>query len=171
MSQAGCLSFIVGQGMNTIPELASCDAFQMFVGQVGWFTRLGQVEDGVASIPDWESWPGPEDRRVESIHTAQGEMHSRVVRDGDQQLKVLWDHVVERVVESAKASVPFHAESDAWHAPTSAVYHAAWTAALIAVHLRGGIRVPQDLIEQWKWFRAGHWPCARGTENGTFIIY
>jgi hypothetical protein len=62
--------------------------------------------------------------------------------------------------------VPFDADQDAWHAPTQCVWDAACWTALVACVLACGWAVPEDLVEVWNWYAAGHWPSGFADEPG-----
>ncbi len=81
--------------------------------------------------------------------------------DKATKLKELWDEVLQEVLQTASESVPYDANQDTWHAPTAAVWFAAWTAALVVSHLFLSRPLPVDLLTQWRWFVEGRWPCAK----------
>jgi hypothetical protein len=46
------------------------------------------------------------------------------------------------------------------------VWVAAYVAGLIGCVLASGWPVPDDLVELWNWFEAGHWPASFAAEPG-----
>ena len=82
------------------------------------------------------------------------------------QIEALWQRIHERVFIRAKPRAPWKDDEDAWHAPTTAVWQAAWNAALVGISGSLGIDLDQrslggewTLALEWRWLRAGHWPC------------
>ncbi|MFN3652284.1 MAG: hypothetical protein ACK47B_22120 [Armatimonadota bacterium] len=69
--------------------------------------------------------------------------------------------------------MPYDPEQDCFHAPTQAVWHAAWTAGLVALCCFLGQPVPPELASQWHWFSEGHWPCGWVGDfpQGTLLVY
>lgn len=64
----------------------------------------------------------------------------------------------------------------AWHGPTQCVWEAAEVARLVTCALTRGGPVPEDLIELWNWFAAGHWPSSFAREEDDrpadkFLVY
>jgi hypothetical protein len=80
--------------------------------------------------------------------------------DKATELKEMWDEVLQEVLRTASESVPYDSNQDTWHAPTTAVWFAAWTAALVVAHLFLSRPLPVDLLTQWRWYVEGRWPCA-----------
>jgi hypothetical protein len=76
------------------------------------------------------------------------------------EAKQLWERIHAVVFRDAAPSIPYDPKEDCWHAPTQAVWDAAWTAGLVGLCLLLGRPLPPELSEQWKWYLAGHWPCA-----------
>jgi hypothetical protein len=82
-------------------------------------------------------------------------------------LQVLFDRVSAAVVSAAGAALPLSdPEKDTWYAPTACVWEAGYVAALIACVLACGWPVPEDLVEVWNWYEAGHWPSGFAREPG-----
>lgn len=64
------------------------------------------------------------------------------------------------MVDHAAECLSVEVDDDAWHAPTTAAWQAAWIFCLEAAHLARGLPVPDDVAAQVAWFERGHWPCA-----------
>jgi len=139
--------------------------------QVPWFAHLFEPTDesGINTLPDWDAWPGPTDPRVEEIHFRQQEAHDALLAASErpEELKAHFDQVHARVIELTRSKVPFDEKADSWHAPTMAVWHAAWTAGLMALY-EYCRRAPDPEIEaQWRWFVQGRWPACAVTIDTT----
>ena len=91
----------------------------------------------------------------------QQDFHDAIVgQDATKSLEPLFDRVRSQVIELSKKNVPYDASTDAWHAPTSAVWSAGWTAGLVAVCVATGRALPPILEAKWHWFKLGRWPGA-----------
>jgi hypothetical protein len=131
---------------------------------MAWFAHLGEPspwDGGCVRMGAWDQWPGPENALGEAFAQASGDLRDGIFAAcspaaGD--LQVRFDRVHALVMSRAGAAVPFDPEQDAWHAPTQCVWDAAWVAALIACVLACSRPVPDDLVELWNWYAAGHWP-------------
>ncbi len=159
--------------MDPITNSSDIDEFRRALARVPWFSSPGAPVSGAICIEDWDDWPGPEDRSVVSIHLAhQACFDSFFAETGDKEgLKTLWKAVLSEVMDAARHTVPFDETEDSWHGPTTAVWQAGWTAALVALHLEVQREMPADLLEQWKWFCAGRWPCAWDERSAGYIIF
>jgi hypothetical protein len=139
-------------------------AFVDGLDRVKWFAHLFEPleEPGASAFPDWAAWPGPVDPRVSEIHFRQQELYDALLATSErpEELKALFDVVVARVIQLARSSVPFDEKEDAWHAPTTAVWHAAWTAGLIALYETRQLPADPEVAAQWRWFERGRWPAA-----------
>ncbi|WP_433330803.1 hypothetical protein [Spirillospora sp. CA-294931] len=132
------------------------DEFERALDGVAWFANLGRPsrwDAGCVRIHDWDDWPGPENPLGEAFAEAYQEIRDHV--DPDQEL---FDRVHAAVMDRARTAVPFEPDQDSWHGPTLCVWEAAHVAALIVCVLARGWDVPDDLVEQWNWYEAGHWP-------------
>ena len=138
--------------------------FERVLGQVAWFAHLGELSrwDGnCVRMFAWDQWPGPENALGEIFGCGSQETYDRIfaassLAAGD--LQVLFDRGHAAVMRRARMAVPFDPGQDSWHAPTQCVRQAAYTAGLIMCILGSGWPVPDDLVEEWNWFQAGHWP-------------
>jgi hypothetical protein len=141
--------------------MAGYEEFILELEQVPWFSRLGQAidDESVERIRSWDDWPGPEDPRVERLHLDQQLFYDALRAIHPAELAG-FDALVSQIVAHASQFVAYEEESDAWHAPSTAVWHAAWTAALAAHYHKVGREMPATIRDQWKWFRLGHWPAA-----------
>ena len=81
-------------------------------------------------------------------------------------LQGVFDRLGAIVRDRASTAVPFDPEADAWYGPTMCVLAAAYCAGLVGCVAASGWRVPDDLIELWTWFEAGHWPASFTAEPG-----
>jgi hypothetical protein len=130
---------------------------------VPWFSNIGKEippEFTIKRLSSWEVWPGPEDIGISELSLMQQSLFDEIMATSDNKghLVDLWDKIHEIVVRVAKTKVPYDPDKDAWHAPTLAVWQAAWTAGLIGLCLATNRPIPMDLQEQWDWFLRGHWP-------------
>jgi hypothetical protein len=83
-----------------------------------------------------------------------------------QELRGRFDRVHALVLQQARTAVPYADDQDAWHAPTQCVWDAAYWTALVACVLACRWPVPDDLVEVWNWYAAGHWPSGFADEPG-----
>jgi len=149
------------------------------LARVPWFANLGRPispTSHVRRIFGWDGWPGPEDDAVVKLHSRHQALYESILGDAkDKHLSAeeLWKNIHEVVFRVASQKVPYHANRDAWHAPSTAVWQAAWTAGLVGLYHLLEQKVPDDLEEQWQWYREGHWPCAleEGTGNERLVVY
>ena len=114
----------------------------------------------------WDDWPGPQSPLVELIHTQHQDLYDELLaRSGNgPALEAVFDRIRDRVLALAGARVPYDPAEDAWHPPSAAVWHAAWTAGLMALCISEGRTRPPELASQWMWFTRGHWPAAYARE-------
>jgi hypothetical protein len=152
----------------------TADEFERVLAGVAWFAHLGEPspwDGGCERISAWEQWPGPHDLLDETFHQSLQGIHdgifaacSPTAADG---LQVLFDRVSAAVRNRAAAAVPLYdPEEDSWYAPTLCVWSAGYVGALIACVLACGWPVPEDLVEMWNWYEAGHWPSSFAGEPG-----
>jgi hypothetical protein len=139
------------------------------------FTNIGRpiADICVQRIFDWGAWPGPDDDRMVAIHLQQQACLDAVILPDDEPL---WDKALAMCVAIAAPLVPYDEASDLAHAPTLAVWHAAWTFSLEALYTSTGHELPAELAAQCYWFERGHWPCALGALGGSngigdFLVY
>jgi hypothetical protein len=142
--------------------------FEAALEDVRWFARIGApTDEGVPRLATWDDWPGPESPLVERIHLEQQELYDAIVissAGGGAALEGVFDRIRQRVLALAGTTVPYEPNEDAWHPPTSAVWHAAWTAGLMALCISTGRTPPRALASQWEWFTRGHWPAAYSSD-------
>jgi hypothetical protein len=127
-------------------------------------SRFSRVGDAHAverpRLRSWDEWGGPEDPRVEAIHLRQQQLHDQIVGD-DPAAERFFLRVRDEVIHAAAGQLPgYDPSSDAWDPRSLAVWHAGWTAALVACFETRALDLPRELDEQWHWFREGHWPAA-----------
>jgi hypothetical protein len=150
----------------------SLDEFERSLGKVAWFANLGQPspwDEGCVRIYAWDQWPGPNKGVAEALAFMAQDFYDRIFAAsplGADALKALFDRMHEIVMDHAHTAVPFDPEQDCFHAPSQCVWHAAYDAGLIACVLASGWPVPDDLVEEWNWFEAGHWPASFAHEPG-----
>jgi len=144
------------------------EEFEASLQTIPWFQRIGEALDATVSrLKLWDDWPGPEDESVECLCSWQQDFHDAIVgqvHDAPNSLEAIFLRVRDRVIELSKNSVPYDASEDAWHAPTSAVWMAGWTAGLVALCLATGRVIPPILEAQWRWYKVGRWPGALAAE-------
>jgi hypothetical protein len=102
----------------------------------------------------------PENALGEVFGCGSQETHDRIFAASPlaaDDLQLLFDRGHAIVMSRASTAVPLPRQ-DTWHAPTQCVWQAAYTAGLVMCVLDSGWPVPDDLVEVWNWFEAGHWP-------------
>lgn len=151
---------------GTADESPDVVEFLKLLELMPWFRNIGgsiSPDAAVERISTWEDWPGPEEPSVIELGYREQSFYDEFMQaageDVRQRLSELWDRIHAVVFRVAAPAVPFDPKQDTWHAPTSAVWHAAWTAGLIGLCLQTGRPVPAELEEQFSWFAQGHWPC------------
>jgi hypothetical protein len=150
----------------------SPDEFERGLGQVAWFANLGQPsawDQGCTRIYAWDQWPGPENGPGEALALTCQDMHDRIFAANPlaaTALQRLFGRLGAIVRDRARTAVPFYPEADTWHGPTVSVWAAGYVAGLIGCVLASGWPVPDDLVELWNWFEAGHWPSSFACEPG-----
>jgi hypothetical protein len=131
---------------------------------IPWFRHIGKplpADAAVKQLRQWEDWPGPEEPAIFQLSQRQQALYDDIMTTSEErraELSRLWDRVHQIVFRLASPVVPYDPERDAWHAPTAAVWQAAWTAGLIALTILLRRPIPTELQEQGNWFRLGHWP-------------
>ena len=144
-----------------IPD--SLDQFVASLPMVPWFSRIGDAPADVPRIASWDEWPGPEDDFVITVATDQQAIYDTFCVAPSRLppvLQSIWDRVHQCVFDRATPLVPYDIDEDAWHPPNAAVWDAAWTACLVALHIQTSREVPHPLQDRWEWFLRGHWPCS-----------
>ncbi len=134
--------------------------------KIQWFSNVGernQRDTTVKRITDWSEWNGPETElngefaewlsfRKEQIYVKNFEKR--------QQLKDVFDRTEEFVRKQIlKGYWLYDPEEDAWHGPTTCVWAASFTFALIGLYVFLECPLPDRLIEEEYWYASGHWPC------------
>lgn len=131
---------------------------------VPWFNSVGQplpADTTAQQLHRWEDWPGPEEPAILELSERQQALHDELLASAPERcrdLETVWERVSEIVIRLGASAVPYDANEDAWHGPTTAVWQASWTAGLVAWCIMLGREIPADLQEQWHWFVLGHWP-------------
>jgi len=139
-----------------------CEAALEDASNIDWFSRVGLFLPDFSGerIASWEQWPGPDSPTVEQLAVDLQSIKDDLERQ-DPDLMKDWDHCLAKVVAKISASVPdWSADEDAWHSPTSAVWHGAWVSVLQSALVRSRRPVPTMLADQIAWFARGHWPAA-----------
>jgi hypothetical protein len=139
------------------------------------FFALGsKIDDArVRRIHAWHEWPGPEDPLVMEMGDQQQALHDAKEAELDQEQ---WNEALRVVVSVANELVPYEEDQDAWYAPNTAVWCAAWTLALEEAHVAKNVPIPLALSAQLHWYEQGHWPCgltALGSESSAlgYVVY
>jgi hypothetical protein len=151
--------------------------FERRLRTVVWFANLGKPsrwDNGCVRIFGWDQWPGPEHPPVTAAAEAGQAIHDAIFAAvfaavstlAAQELRGRFDRVRALVLQQARTAVPYDDAQDAWHAPTQCVWDAAWWTGLVACVLACGWSVPDDLVEVWNWYAAGHWPSGFADEPG-----
>lgn len=139
-----------------------------------WFRHVGEDsawDELIVRINGWSAWPGPEDDGCAALFEQQQELYDELqADDADGHLVGLFEEVRAEVVEMVKPLVPFDESEDAWHPPTTAVWSAGWTAGLVVGFHNGGHTPPDDLLEQWRWYEAGHWVAGYEARPGADLL-
>jgi len=148
--------------------------FEQRLPQVPWFRHIGEPlsDSTIQRFQTWDEWFGPEDARVSAIHLRQQELHDDVLRSqvsSSSDLESLFQRVVSQVRDLASRALSLDASGDAWDARSTAVWHAGWTAGLVALCLATKSTIPPDLQAQWRWFAHGRWPAA--VESEVLYVY
>jgi hypothetical protein len=155
------------------------NGFAQKLKTIPWFSKIGEPterDSELKRIYRWEDWPGPEDPAVAELSLRQQQLYNEMMEDREgsiDELQDVWNGVLNYVISIASPTVPFDSKRDTWHPPTAAVWHAAWTAGLIALFQVSGCPIPDDLNVQWSWFKAGHWPCAWDGDypHGKLVVF
>ena len=115
----------------------SSNTFLDSLRQLPWFQNIGQPleAEAVIRLGSWKDWTGPQDPKVEAVHlqqqAAKDELE-RLLGSQRDELVELWERIQEDVITRAGPVVGYNPAADAWDAPSTAVWHAAWTACLVA---------------------------------------
>lgn len=151
--------------MNEDPEIYQrVEHFVAELDSIPWFSNIGKPmppDAGIERIYRWEEWLGPEMPGNTRLHDQQQALYDSLMEEaGDEKeaLVALWSRVHAAVLRAAAPKVPYDPNQDCYHAPTLAVWQAAWTAGLVGLCLALGRPVPPELQEEWEWFVRGHWP-------------
>jgi hypothetical protein len=155
------------------PELASPEDLQSFLAsleRIPWLERLGQPSARDAQcrrIRSWEEWPGPEDAEVgrleDSLQSLTEEFNTTEKTYSIGAMKEFRKKIHDLVFGRASGKVSYDASEDAWHAPTASVWSACYAAELMGAHILLRRPPPSWLVEYWRWFEEGHWPCGYST--------
>ena len=163
---------------DTSPENPALHKFLAALPSIPWFSKIGQPiasDSNVVRILSWDEWPGPEDPDIIELSIRQQALYDVIMEKSPHetaQLQTLWEQIHRIVFRDAAPSVPYDSEQDTWHAPTAAVWQAAWNAGLMGLCLQLSRPIPEEILEQWEWFSKGHWPsgfaCAA---SGSLLLY
>ncbi len=149
--------------LTSLNRMTRVAKFLNTLEDIPWFANIGKpLPEGSTSkrIHSWDEWPGPEEPSVAEVGDATSDIFEELTQGEDSdQLSKLHRRIRNSVVRIAKHRVPFDEDEDTWHAPNAAVCEAGWVAGLIGLFLWLNRPVPPGLVEEWKWFVAGHWPC------------
>jgi hypothetical protein len=147
--------------------------------RIPWFKSVGKpIDEPLHRISDWDEWPGPSSKPTEALHLRQGAFHDelRANTASPEQFDHVWESIQSYVLALASEALSDPLEGDPEDSVSMAGWHAAWTAALIAVFTLTETPVPQEIQQQWHWFQKGHWPCGyvsgdESEELNGLIIY
>ena len=115
-------------------------------------------------IDSWDQWPRPGFTGVEQLSLDLQVVKDVLAREADSTSRS--DEFVGVAVEAIAGFVPgFSKSEDTWHAPTAAVWHAAWVISLHVVLVQTGRPVPAIVKDQLAWFERGRWPSAYTAET------
>jgi hypothetical protein len=134
------------------------------IRDVRWFASVGEPlspDLGLTQLASWNDWPGPECPEVIELFLRDADLKAALLASDSSRIEELqhaFDVAHDTVLSAAANHVDFGPDKDAWHAPSTAVWQAAWVAGLVAMHLVLGRELPRDLAREWELFRAGHWP-------------
>jgi hypothetical protein len=141
-------------------------AFLALLRNVPWFLNLGKSHSrdrNVARIHSWDQWLGPERGFGDWFGRYPAVVRERMEADHTNQrtdLEAVWLQIESLVMECAIPNVPeYDKKQDAWYGPTTCVWQAGYTAALIGCHLLLKRPLPEPIAQEWDWFADGHWPC------------
>jgi len=145
------------------------ETFIRSLAAIPWFAAVGRpTDDGrLPRILSWDAPWNPEDPSTATIHLRQQELFDDIVATSPNagETEALFERVRRDVETSACRTVPYDPSQDCYHAPNAAVWHAAWTAGLVALCREAGRPLPAELGAQWALFRLGHWPAAFAAMN------
>lgn len=117
--------------------MISIESFLIEIDQIPWFANLGKpsrLDSQALRIASWEAWPGPETPGSGLMAEAAEARRARLLGAGDPpMIEALWQRIHERVFMQAIACVPWKDNQDAWYAPNTGVFRAAWNAALVGI--------------------------------------
>ena len=170
---------VSGEILNRFDYSQSVLDFLAELERIPWFENIGKDVSPTAhveQIHEWQEWPGPEDSSLDEAGVWQQSLHDEIyssARDKSTQLAELWNRIHTIVFRDAAPKVPYDPDQDAWHAPSVAVWDAAWAAGLIGLCIYLNRTIPTELQQQWAWFVQGHWPCGWRGEfpNGKLMIF
>jgi hypothetical protein len=139
--------------------------FIQLVRAIPWFAHIGDPIENPAlpRLHTWDKWGNPEDPQIIMIHLRQQDLYDEILQNNAScadDLAETFDHVIKMVIELARERVPYDKAEDSYYAPNTAVYHAGWTAGLVALCQMTDREPPPEIAVQWHWFRKGHWPAA-----------
>jgi hypothetical protein len=117
--------------------MISIESFLIEIDQIPWFANLSKpsrLDSQALRMASWEAWPDPETPGSGLMAEAAEARRARLLAAGDPpMIEALWQRIHERVFMQAIACVPWKDDQDAWYAPNTAVFHAAWNAALVGI--------------------------------------
>lgn len=146
---------------------SDCDGLLREVSNIGWFQEAGRSLEGLSAqrIESWAHWPGPGFAGVEQLALDLQSVKEEIEREVPGALST-WDECINLAVEAVGKFVPgYAANQDSWHAPTAAVWHAAWVLSLQSVLVASARPVPEAVKDQMAWFARGRWPSAYTAET------
>ena len=153
---------------STLDELYRRARFEALFDNLG---KPSPDDDALVRIYDFDDWPGPESEETGSLDV---EMQS-FINTSTQALRVTSADLsgsrplLDRLREQAAAKLALRPgeEDDPYSPPTSCLAHFDVLLETIAAFLVLGWQVPEDLVELFLLYEAGHWPCGYSESIGS----
>lgn len=143
------------------------DELERRVELIAWFSSLGEPspwDSALHRIGALHDWPGPESEEGGSLLGQMQSWHDglfAVIGTYEMgKVRSIVDGVSCRVAELAGRALPSDPVNDPYSAETGCVSGAWFSISILAGFLAIGWEAPDDLVELWCLFEAGHWPCA-----------
>lgn len=140
--------------------------FLALLDGVPWFVHVGKPhprDPVVRRIRSWEEWRGDEWDAVgiySQFWRDRLEVEARRMgreEEATQAFASVRDHVLDLASLRLRGELPECL--DPVRAKDSAVLFASWWSAIVAGHVASGLPVPEPLVDLWRWYAEGHWPC------------
>lgn len=132
------------------------------ISSIPWFENVGKPfqDDAGRPVRGFKDWGGPERDEAEQPGLDLQAIHDEIAQRSPAVLAT-WKACLDAAIAHIGPRTPgFDAAQDAWHAPTAAVWHAAWVVSLYVLLKEAGLPIPAPVLDQLEWFRRGRWPSA-----------